>query len=71
MPTQETNEWKQLSPAEEAQLNKQNIALGATLTAFCVGVYWYSTRQVHRSPEDGEIAAINTELLQEESSGRR
>jgi hypothetical protein len=63
--------FSHLPPPQETQINYQNVALGVTLAAFCGGVYWYSTRQVHKSPEADEINALNTELLREESSGKR
>jgi hypothetical protein len=65
-----TNEWRQMSPEEETQINYQNIALGFTLFGFCAAVYKYSTSQVHKSPEEEEINALNTELLREESTSK-
>lgn len=64
-------EWKQFSPEEEKNMRRQNLALGLALTSFVAGVYFFSTRAVHKDPEEPDLHSINTELLQEESKGGR
>ena len=58
------------SPEEKRSMKMKNLAIGGTLVAFVVGVFFYSSFAVHKHPDAVEVAALNQELLKEESEGK-